>query len=60
LIFHLAKAIDRYIQARTVEQAGKAKLDPRLQATIEGIFQRCISEGEYKQVSHFPLSTMQT
>ena len=58
LVFHLAKAIDRYIQARTVEQAGKEKIDSRLQATIEGIFKRCISEGEYKQVSHFPLSAM--
>ena len=58
LVVHLAKAIDRYIQARTVEQAGKEKIDSRLQATIEGIFKRCISEGEYKQVSHFPLSAM--
>jgi 26S proteasome regulatory subunit N2 len=32
------------------EQTDKVKIDPRLQATIEGIFQRCISEGEYKQV----------
>ena len=49
-ISYIAKAIDRYIQARIAEQAGTEKIDPRLQATIEGIFQRCISEGEYKQV----------
>lgn len=47
-----AKAIDRYIQTQTAEQSGsKEKIDPRLQATIEGIFNRCIAEGEYKQVA---------
>jgi 26S proteasome regulatory subunit N2 len=42
----LAKAIDRYIKARAIEE----KIDPQLQITIEGIFQRCILEGEYRQV----------
>lgn len=51
-LFSAAKAIDRYIQARTVEQSSsKEKIDPRLQSTIEGIFNRCIAEGEYKQVT---------
>jgi len=51
LLLDIAKAIDRYIQARSAEQAGsKEKLDPRLQSTIEGIFGRCIAEGEFKQV----------
>ncbi|KAJ3516366.1 hypothetical protein NLJ89_g1157 [Agrocybe chaxingu] len=46
----VSKAIDRYIAVRSVEQASsKDKIDPRLQSTIEGIFGRCISEGEYKQ-----------
>ncbi len=47
-----AKAIDRYIELRAEEQSGtsKEKIDPRLQTIIEGIFQRCISEGEFKQV----------
>ncbi len=49
---HIAKAIDRYIQLRTAEQTGsKAEaVDPRLQNIIEGIFSRCIEDGEYKQV----------
>ncbi|EFI28601.1 26S proteasome subunit RPN2a [Coprinopsis cinerea okayama7 len=48
----VSKAIDRYIQVRTEEAAGsKEKIDPRLQAIIEGIFDRCISEGEFKQAS---------
>jgi hypothetical protein len=51
-LFSAAKAIDRYIQTRTVEQSSsKEKIDPRLQSTIEGIFNRCIAEGEYKQVT---------
>ncbi|CAA7258713.1 unnamed protein product [Cyclocybe aegerita] len=46
----VSKAIDRYIAVRSVEHAGsKDKIDPRLQFTIEGIFGRCISEGEFKQ-----------
>lgn len=47
-----AKAIDRYIEARTEEQSGAlSKVDPRLQDIIESIFSRCIQNGEYKQVS---------
>ncbi|KAH9487038.1 26S proteasome non-ATPase regulatory subunit 1-like protein B [Psilocybe cubensis] len=46
----VSKAIDRYIQARSAEQSGsKEKIDPLLQATVEGIFNRCIGEGEFKQ-----------
>ncbi|TFK41267.1 armadillo-type protein [Crucibulum laeve] len=46
----VSKAIDRYIQVRTEEQSGsKEKIDTRLQSIIEGIFQRCIDEGEYRQ-----------
>lgn len=46
-----AKAIDRYIQLRSEEQSGtQDKIDLRLQAIIEGIFSRCIAEGEFKQV----------
>ncbi|KAH6917463.1 26S proteasome subunit RPN2a [Coprinopsis sp. MPI-PUGE-AT-0042] len=46
----VSKAIDRYIQVRSEEQANsKEKIDPRLQTIIEGIFDRCISEGEFKQ-----------
>jgi len=43
-----AKAIDRYIESRTEDQA---KVDPRLQDIIEGIFSQCIQNGEYKQAS---------
>lgn len=52
LSLFLAKAIDRYIELRAEEQSGtsKEKIDPRLQLIIEGIFKRCISEGEFKQV----------
>ncbi|KAI0673424.1 26S proteasome regulatory complex non-ATPase subcomplex Rpn2/Psmd1 subunit [Trametes maxima] len=45
----VSKAIDRYIQGRTAEQAGEGKLDPRLQGIIEGIFRRCIADGEFRQ-----------
>ncbi|KAF9452586.1 26S proteasome regulatory complex, non-ATPase subcomplex, Rpn2/Psmd1 subunit [Macrolepiota fuliginosa MF-IS2] len=47
----VSKAIDRYIEVRAQEQSGtsKDKIDPRLQTIIEGIFERCISEGEFKQ-----------
>ncbi|KAI0361309.1 26S proteasome regulatory complex non-ATPase subcomplex Rpn2/Psmd1 subunit [Trametes cingulata] len=45
----VSKAIDRYIQSRTAEQAGDGKVDPRLQGIIEGIFRRCIEDGEYRQ-----------
>lgn len=52
LIIAIAKAIDRYIQLRSEETPGKhLKIDPRLQGIIEGIFKRCIEDGEYKQVS---------
>ncbi|KAG7450628.1 uncharacterized protein BT62DRAFT_991500 [Guyanagaster necrorhizus] len=47
----VSKAIDRYIQLRTEEQSGSKaeKIDPRLQDIIEGIFSRCIEDGEFKQ-----------
>lgn len=44
-----AKAIDRYIQSRLAEQT-EGKIDPRLQGIIEGIFRRCVEDGEYRQV----------
>jgi hypothetical protein len=51
-LFCSAKAIDRYIQLRIDEQSGKKEtIDFRLQGIIEGIFNRCIEDGEYKQVS---------
>jgi hypothetical protein len=40
-MFSAAKAIDRYIQMRAVEQSSskeKIDLDPHLQSMIEGIF----------------------
>ncbi|KAJ3574095.1 hypothetical protein NP233_g1992 [Leucocoprinus birnbaumii] len=47
----VSKTIDRYIELRAEEQSGtsKANIDPRLQSIVEGIFERCISEGEFKQ-----------
>ena len=53
LIFAIpAKAIDRYIETRAEEQSGsQAKVEPRLQDIIEGIFSHCIQNGEYKQAS---------
>ena len=52
LIFAIpAKAIDRYIETRAEEQLGQAKVEPRLQDIIEGIFSHCIQNGEYKQAS---------
>ena len=37
------------------EVLSKEKIDPRLQSTIEGIFNQCKAEpeGEYKQVTNF-------
>jgi len=49
----VSKAIDRYIQLESEETTGKGKIDPRLQNIIEGIFRRCIEDGEYKQVSPY-------
>ncbi|KAI0067808.1 26S proteasome regulatory complex non-ATPase subcomplex Rpn2/Psmd1 subunit [Artomyces pyxidatus] len=43
----ISKAIDRYIQTRTAEHPDK--VDPRLGKIIEGIFARCIQNGEYRQ-----------
>ncbi|KAG8899523.1 proteasome regulatory particle base subunit [Tulasnella sp. 403] len=47
----VSKAIDRYIELRTAEEAGQSieKIDPRLQDIVETIFARCIDDGEYKQ-----------
>ncbi|KIJ45113.1 hypothetical protein M422DRAFT_29967 [Sphaerobolus stellatus SS14] len=42
----VSKAIDRYIEARNSD---KPDIDPRLQYIIEGIFKRCIEDGEHKQ-----------
>lgn len=51
-----AKAIDRYIATSSEDQSGKdSKADPRLKEIIEGIFRRCIEEGEYRQVGLFIL-----
>ena len=44
-----AKAIDRYIESRSMENLTE-KMDPRLQVIVEGIFKRCIEDGEHKQV----------
>ncbi|TFK77196.1 hypothetical protein BDN72DRAFT_753714 [Pluteus cervinus] len=43
----ISRAIDRYTQLRS-EESSEA-IDPRLQKIIEGIFARCLAEGEYKQ-----------
>lgn len=53
LFTHLqANAIDRYVTLRTEEPSGSStKIDARLQAIIESIFDRCIEEGEYRQVT---------
>ncbi|KAL1951548.1 hypothetical protein VTO73DRAFT_697 [Trametes versicolor] len=45
----VSKAIDRYIKSRVAEQAGDGKIDPKLQGIIEGIFRRCIEDGEFRQ-----------
>lgn len=48
---HTAKAIDRYIHLREDAQPnGTPEIDPLLSAIIETIFNRCISDGEYRQV----------
>ena len=51
LSYYAAKAIDRYVGARSKEEASGEKIDPKLQGIIEGLLRRCISEGEYKQAS---------
>ncbi|KDQ10690.1 hypothetical protein BOTBODRAFT_177975 [Botryobasidium botryosum FD-172 SS1] len=47
----VSKAIDRYIQLRAAEEAGERieEIDERLLDIIEGIFKRCIDDGEYRQ-----------
>ncbi|KAG8936517.1 proteasome regulatory particle base subunit [Tulasnella sp. 418] len=47
----VSKAIDRYIQFRTNEESGVSTetIDSGLQDIIEGIFERCIQDGEFKQ-----------
>ncbi|GBE77828.1 26S proteasome regulatory subunit rpn2 [Sparassis crispa] len=46
----ISKAIDKYIKARSHEQSEKeGKIDSKLQTIIEGIFRRCIQDGDYKQ-----------
>ncbi|KAG2150103.1 26S proteasome regulatory complex non-ATPase subcomplex Rpn2 Psmd1 subunit [Suillus cothurnatus] len=46
----ISNAIDRYVTLRTEEPSGSSrKIDSRLQAIIESIFDRCIEEGEYRQ-----------
>ncbi|KAG9043742.1 proteasome regulatory particle base subunit [Tulasnella sp. UAMH 9824] len=51
----VSKAIDRYIEQRTAEEADSSelvsleKIDSRLQDIVESIFARCIDDGEYKQ-----------
>ena len=47
---HEARAIDRYVEERTKEQGDLAKIDPKLQSIIESILERCVQDGEYKQV----------
>ena len=47
----IAKAIDRYIESRSAEALSE-KIDSRFQDIIEGIFKRCIEDGEHKQVRH--------
>ena len=51
-----AKAIDRYVHLRADAQSnGTPEIDPRLSAIIETIFNRCIADGEYKQVRAPPM-----
>ncbi|KAL4241663.1 26S proteasome regulatory subunit RPN2 [Abortiporus biennis] len=49
----VSKAIDRYVAESAAEgvilEAKSDKTDPKLQSIIEGIFGRCIKDGEYKQ-----------
>lgn len=53
VICYAAKAIDRYVVSRREEQAdGGVKVDPKLQTVVEGIFRRCIQDGEFKQASY--------
>lgn len=49
----LAKCIDKYIALKTqqVEDPSVAvKIDPRLEEVVQRMFQRCFTDGEYKQV----------
>lgn len=54
----ISKAVDRYTAARLAEETGASsvKIDARLAAIVESIFNTCISEGEYRQVRISELS----
>ncbi|KAI5122570.1 hypothetical protein M0805_004787 [Coniferiporia weirii] len=46
----VSKAIDKYVELRSDETSSASKrIDSRLQDIIEGIFRRCIEDGEHKQ-----------
>jgi 26S proteasome regulatory subunit N2 len=50
----VAKCIDQYIQQRMALSDGKAEakpIDPRLEAVVEKMFDRCFRDHEYKQAA---------
>jgi 26S proteasome regulatory subunit N2 len=58
----LSKVIDRYIADR-LEQAGspdveKAPIDPRLEAIVETMFERCFAEGNIRQAVGIALESV--
>lgn len=49
----VGKCIDLYNSQQTESQdqtTGTAKMDPRLQVVVERVYQRCLDDGEYRQV----------
>jgi hypothetical protein len=67
-VLTLAKCVDRYIATQIHSQDGSAESsidedqvmyapDDRLEAVVERMFERCLEDKEYKQVSAFMIGT---
>ncbi|XP_061717782.1 26S proteasome non-ATPase regulatory subunit 1 [Cydia pomonella] len=55
----IAKAIDFYTQKRKVlfVDSGAENIDPRLEAIVNRMFQRCLDDGQYRQALGLALET---
>lgn len=57
---YLAKCIDYYTQQRIALADGSSEakpIDPRLEAIVNRMFQRCLDDGQYRQAMGLALET---